>query len=570
VALDKLMTELGPRVATFEYDVFQATLGLRGKVFAGWSYDAYLQVGANDQVETQDGNASTSKIEELTFADDGGEAICGGFNPFGIGSISAACADYITIDDVSNRAAVDQTIFEASLSGPLFTLPAGELRMAFGVFYKKDEYRYGADPEATLKLKDGRLDILGFDPLQDINAADHNTDLYVEASVPLLADRPGVRSLEAVVGYRYSDYASAGGVDAYKGELLYRPVDALLLRGSSQHAVRAPSVFELYLPQLSTFPFSGRDPCAVDSDQRTGPDHEEVRVLCLAQGFPEHLLDTFHDPEESAKGFTGGNPDLDPETADTLTVGVVFTSPLANRWLDRLQVSLDWYRIEIEDAIVTVFAPDFIKRCFNRTFNPEFATSNEWCGMFSRDPGSGAIVDAYEILRNTAGLRTYGLDLQLDWRFDVGPGDLGVNALVSRMYSFERLEAPGLPTTELVGTLGSYFIGTTFPEWKWNCTLSYEWQALTLDARWRYINGTTDVDPRIDPPLRIPDYDYFDLGASYDFNEGALAGLRLRVGVENATDKDPPMVSSWNGGNTDASQYDVLGRRYYVNLRYSF
>ena len=83
VVLDKLMSELGPRVQSFEYDVYQATLGLRGKVFAGWSYDAYLQIGANDQTETQSGNALTSKIEDLTFAPDGGVAICGGFNPFG-------------------------------------------------------------------------------------------------------------------------------------------------------------------------------------------------------------------------------------------------------------------------------------------------------------------------------------------------------------------------------------------------------------------------------------------------------------------------------------------------------
>ena len=194
----------------------------------------------------------TSRIEELTFAPDGGEAICGGFNPFGLGSISAECAAYIAVD-ATNRAGVDQTILEASLSGPLLQLPAGELRAAFGAFYKKDEYFYSADPVATVFLPDGRPDIIGFNASDDIEGEDDNTDLYVEASIPLLADRPGVRSLEAVVGYRYSDYASAGGADAYKAELLYRPVDALRVRSSYQHAVRAPSVFELYLPQLLAF-----------------------------------------------------------------------------------------------------------------------------------------------------------------------------------------------------------------------------------------------------------------------------------------------------------------------------
>jgi iron complex outermembrane recepter protein len=574
VTLAKRLSELGPRIASFEYDVYQATLGVRGQVFDGWSYDAYLQIGANDGTDTQSGNALTSRIEELTFAPDGGEAICGGFNPFGLGSISAECAAYIAVDG-TNRQGVDQTILETSLSGPLLQLPAGELRAAFGVFYKKDEYFYKADPVASVFLPDDRPDIIGFNASDDIEGEDDNTDLYVEASIPLLADRPGVRSLEAVVGYRYSDYASAGGADAYKAELLYRPVDALRLRSSYQRAVRAPSVYELYLPQLPAFLGGERtpiDPCEVGSDQRNGPDQAQVAALCLAQGFPPELLPDYDNPDNDARGFVGGNPDLDPETADTLTAGVVLTSPFANRWLDRLQVSLDWYRIEIEDAIVTVFADEFISRCFDRTFNPAFEVSNQWCGMFSRNPTSGDIVDAFEILRNSEGLRTSGLDLQLDWRFDLGPGELGVNWLVAYLDSFEQLEASGIPPLELAGTAGrdASSLGRSLPEWKWSFSLSYAWQALTLDARWRYIGGMKDADPEVIPEFRIPHYDYFDLGASYDFEEGMLAGLQLRVGAENVTDEDPPIFPSYSQSNTDPSQYEVLGRRYYASLRYSF
>jgi outer membrane receptor protein involved in Fe transport len=251
--------------------------------------------------------------------------------------------------------------------------------------------------------------------------------------------------------------SSAGGADAYKAELLYRPVDALQIRSSYQHAVRVPSVFELYVPQLPTFPYSAGDPCEEGSGQRKGSDRAKDEALCLAQGLPIERLPDYNDPDGFVRGFVGGNPDLDPETADTLTAGIVFTWSSASQWLDRLQLSLDWYRIEIDDAIVTIYASDFIARCFDRTFNPEFVVSNEWCGMFARDTEHGDIVDAYEILRNSAGLRTAGIDLQLDWRFDAGPGEVGVNWLVSHVNSFERLELPGLPITELVGTAGSNF-----------------------------------------------------------------------------------------------------------------
>jgi outer membrane receptor protein involved in Fe transport len=575
VRMIKRLSELGPRVSSFEYEVYQATLGLRGDVFTDWSYDAYLQIGANDQTETQSGNALLSKIEELTRAPDGGVSICGGFDPFGLDSISAECAAYIAFGG-TNRAAVDQTIAEASLTGPLLSLPAGELRAAFGVFYKKDEYRYDGDAIAAVFLPDGRADVQGFNASDDIEGDDDNADLYVEASIPLLADLPGARMLEFVVGYRHSEYASAGGADAYKAELIYQPIEPVRLRGSFQHAVRAPSVYELYLPQLP-FTFGGFfierfDPCEAGSAQRSGPDAAQVEALCLAQGVPAALLADFELPDNDARGFIGGNPDLDPEEADTLTLGVVFTSPFQSPWLDRLQVSLDWYRIEIEDAIVTVFFDEFIDRCFDRTHNPSFEPANRWCGMFSRNPADGDIVDAFEILRNSEGFETAGVDLQLDWRIDLGPGELGLNWLVSYLDSFEQLEAPGIPPRDLAGTAGrsESFIGRSLPEWKWSFGVSYAWQALTLDARWRYIDGMQDADRTLDPVFRIPHYDYIDVGASYDFSYSLLDGLRLRVGIENATDEDPPIFPSYAQSNTDPSQYDVLGRRYYLSLNYRF
>ena len=86
-------------------------------------------------------------------------------------------------------------------------------------------------------------------------------------------------------------------------------------------------------------------------------------------------------------------------------------------------------------------------------------------------------------------------------------------------------------------------------------------------AGWRYVGGMNDACIR---EFRVPHYDSFDLGASFDFDESRLAGLQLRVGLENVTDEDPPIIPCWNSANTEASQYDVLGRRYFVSLRYSF
>jgi outer membrane receptor protein involved in Fe transport len=570
VEVAKRLVELGPRVASNEHDVFQGTIGLRGQVFGDWSYDAYVQAGSYDSTESQSGNALRSRIHELTYAADGGLSACGGLRLFGPDSVSRECADYIAFGG-TNRAGFDQTIAEVSFSGTAASLPAGDLMMALGVMYKRDEYFYRADPIGSVVLDDGIADVVGFSASDDIKGSDHNTDLYVEAAIPVMRETTGVERLEVLLGYRHSEYDSAGGVAAYKVELLYDPVQALTLRSSYQHAVRAPSVFELYHPHLATFydalpPFGVLDPCTAGSDARSGTNSALVEALCIAQGLPAALLPDYETSVGFHSGVYGGNPDLDPETADTLTVGLVLR-PWSERPLwSSMRLSIDWYRIEVEEAIVQASAENYIPLCFDARVNPGFSADNEMCRLFSRDPASGDIVDLRDIYQNIVGFEVSGIDLQFDWSFAAGPGDVGINWLASWMDYFESIEARGLPPVDEVGRLGN-FISGTLPEWKWNLNLSYTWSALSLGGRWRYIDGMRD---REFEDFTVPSFDYFDLFASYVIDEGVLSGLTLRAGIENLTDEDPPLVANPIGANTDPSQYDVLGRRYYVNLTYRF
>jgi len=586
VVFAKRLSELGPRVSNNQYDVYQATVGSSGEIFDGWQYDAYVQVGANDQTDHQTGNVLTSRIEELTFAPDGGVSVCGGFNPFGLGSISRECLDYVAVD-ASNHASVDQTIVEASLSGPLLAMPAGDLRVALGAFYKEDQYQYSASPEASVFLPATdivpfeRPDIQGFSASDDIKGDDHNLDVYVEALVPLLAELRGVESLEAVLGYRLSDYESAGSFDSWKVELLYQPIESIRVRSSYQEAVRAPGVSELYLPQLpaffgfDSFYFPNElEPCEVGSRERSGPDAGRVEALCLEQGVPASLLPGYRKPRDFVQGVAGGNPDLGPEEALTTTLGVVWTARAAHPLLANLQVSLDWYRIDIQNRILEVFFEEFVPNCYDARYNPDFSVDSEWCTPFRRDASTGGIVDVQQLLRNAYDWETDGLDLQLDWRIDFGPGQLGVNWLVAWVDSVTvGVHTGNVSPEELVGTIGNFVsgtfgVGTSLPEWKSNLHLSYAWRDLTMGASWRYIDSMIRLNT--DPVFRVPHVDYFDLNAGYEFSAGLLEGLEMRVGIENVTDRDPPIVPNMQGPNTDSSQYDVLGRRYYASLRYSF
>lgn len=577
--IGKRFSELGPRVSTSEYDVLQVTIGLDGPISDRWRYDAYLQYGENDQRQKQKGNALRSRIYDLTAAPDGGMSACGEFNILIIGGMSDDCVDYISAGG-ENRSGYEQFVAEISATGPVADLPAGELRMAAGLMYKRDEYSYRADPIASVILEDGQPDIIGFNASDDVEGSDYNTDIYVEALIPVLAGIPGAEKLEAVLGYRHSEYDSAGGADSWKAELLYQPVEPLRLRASYQQAVRAPSVFELFQPQLPIEYFSAaglgvQDPCEATSPERAGPDAARVEALCLEQGVPAELLADFEDQDFLLEGVQGGNPDLDPEKADTLTLGFVLSSWSSDPLWSGMQFSVDWYRIEMEDAIEYVYAPTYIPLCFDARTNPNFSASNVWCGFFDRRADDGEIFDFTDILVNIEGYEVSGVDFQFDWRFDAGPGTVGLNALVSWLDSFEVVPPRGLPKEDETGLVGfdvagftTFSVGGARPEWKASTTLRYDWQSLSLAAGWRYIDGMKDRDLELN--YRVPSYDYFDLYATYAFDEGFLDGLKLSGGVENLTDEDPPLLPSSVQANTDPSQYDVLGRRYYLRASYRF
>ena len=416
----KRTTEVGPRTATNDRELFQVTVGARGPITSRWEYDAYVQYGRNARTELQEGLVRLSKFEELTFAPDGGLALCGGFDPFGKGSISPECAQFIATA-ASNEAVTEQAIVEATVNGPVLSLPAGALRSAFGVFHKRDEFTYTVDPSLRdfLPIVPGvigeRPDVVGLGVSADRDGQETNTDIYAELLVPLLRDARGAKRLDLDFGYRHSEYSRAGGADSYKAELLYEPVEPIRVRGSFQHAVRAPSVDELYFPPLSGQPtINPPDPCSASSSERHGPDAARVETLCIAQGLSPSQLSTFEYLPRRVDGVTGGNPDLTPEQADTYSFGVVLRPATDAALWRNLQVTLDWYWIEFTDAIGRWPVDSAVDRCFDAHYNPQYAANNVYCSFFRRSEVTGEIF-ALTLDRNIGGRETSGVDLQLDW-----------------------------------------------------------------------------------------------------------------------------------------------------------
>ncbi len=565
------IAELGPRVSRNDRQLLQLTGGVKGRVFEDWNYDVYVQWGDNDRTEQQTGNASISRFQELVFAPDGGQSVCGDFNPFLVGAISEACARYISVSG-SHQITVRQTLAEASANGPVHTLPAGDLRAAFGVFYQAQDFDFKPDDALSVLLPPvpgvigGRPDVTGFPTAPARQGSQGNQDVYVEVLAPIARDQPGLQSLDADLGYRHSSYRHGGDADSYKAELLYRPTQPVLLRGSYEHAVRAPSIDELFYPQLSNqFEIPIPDPCSYKNGARVEPNKAQVEALCLAQGLPPALLPDYLFNLRRVDGVSGGNPGLQSEKADTYTVGAVLDSPFDSPALKALQLSIDWYKIDLTDAIGRWDSKSAVERCFDPAYNPNFDAGNIYCSFFTRSSTTGEIF-AHIVDSNIGGIQTSGVDLQVDWAMDAGAGRLGANLYVTHVQDWKYSDPSG-GTIEYVGTIGGGGITQALPEWKSLLNLSYQWGAFGTFARWRYIDAMADAKY---PDFRVPSRNYLDLGGSVAIKSGKLHGLTASVGVDNATDTDPPLFPSYSQANTDPSVYDVLGRRYYLSLGYSF
>jgi outer membrane receptor protein involved in Fe transport len=574
----RAFAEVGGRLSENTYETAQVVLGLRGDLgFRGWKWDAYASLGRMEHQESQFGNVSRAAMRQLTFAPDGGVALCGGFDIFGAGQVSPGCAEFIS-RDVKNETELDQQVYEANLTGGLFDLWAGEVKFAAGLQYRKDKIDY--DPDVLLQGPD----IVGFNPAVPIQGSIKSKEAYAELLVPLLDGSDGGMGLELSLGGRVADYNTIGTTTAYKADLLFRPAPGLLLRGGYQRAVRAPNIAELFSPVSLGFSGIGTpgaattagDPCDVRSSFRAGPNAAAVRALCIAQGVPAAIIDSYQQASTQVEILTGGNPNLDEETSDSFTAGIVWAPQVDQRFFRRFQLAVDWYRIELEDVVGNLTVQQIVGACFNTEgTNPTFSNDNFYCQQFQR-LGSGNITNVGANQVNLAAWKTSGIDFQLDHALELsdlglpeGLGRLETNVVVSYLDTFKRQSRPGAPFLENGGTIGADLSGGAYPEWKWTSSFTWNMDPLRIMFRWRHIDSMLDFRnvPVFSPTaVSPPTYNAYDLVGWYQLSER----VTFRAGVNNLTDKEPPLFTSYSNSNTDPSTYDVLGRRYFVGLSAKF
>lgn len=574
--LEKRFYEAGPRQNNRDFLVFQLQAGLSGHINAlDGDWEFYASHGETKITTTSPGSVVKSRLYTLLNASDGGASICeGGYNPFGLTTLSDECKSYLSISP-QQRTTLNQDIVEANLQGHAFNLPAGEVRFAVGASYRGDDYAYRPDSD----IANGT--VIGVPSAQASDGSTHVYEGYAELLLPLIKNKPLIQDLNFDLAYRYSQYNLSGGASTYKADANWTIIESVRLRGGYQRAVRAPNVGELFVAPTSgsasigEIASGGGDPCAANSSARAGANAANIKALCVAQGVPSSLIDTFTNAQNDIEATNVGNTKLKPETAGTYTVGVVLTSPFHNALLSTAQLSVDYYNIAVSDAIGVISGSEALNKCFNLDgSNPTYSADNYYCSLLSRNSSTGKIESVEQPTENLGAFKTRGLDIKADWQAGLGAfglsdedGTIALNAALNYLITYQVQTVKGGSWANYTNTVGSSFNGSvgSLPRLKVSTNLRYSLDGIDIGLRWRHLSQMHSVDKVSDPGATTPDtsaFDVFDLSAGWNITEA----FSVRGGINNILDRDPPVVDGV-AGSTESSTYDILGRVFYVSLK---
>ena len=607
---NKRFSELGFRNADFQNRTWQLLAGVRGDVPGmDINYDVFTSYGRTESLAIQTGNVQHSAVRQLLESPTGSAGSCSGYNIFGQNGISSACAAFIS-PTTKNVLNYTQRQVEADVNGHLFTMPSfgegfggGDVRFAFGADYRSDRAVTIPDAIAASIDQSGTVGstttpynnapgIVGFNAAAPTAGTTDVYEVYGELLVPILKDVPFAKSLNLDLGARFSDYNTIGNTFTYKAEMDWRVFDWLLLRGGFNRAIRAPNIGDLYAPLNQNFPTIGAagstvvtgDPCDINSAYRKGNlglSAAGVRALCVAQGIPTSIVDTYTQINTQSQSTTGGNPNLAEERANTYTGGVVLQPHFSNPLFARLSASIDYYNINIKGTIGSVSLSTELQSCFNANgLNPTYAANNFFCQQFNRDPATGNIGTGLSTNQNLGGLRTSGVDFQVDWGFALAAlpylglsenlGNLNFNFLANWLNDYDVQVLPGTTFQQNRGYIGNF---SALPVWKGLLNASYSVGPIEVGVTERYIADMKDAScvALFSGPCTargVPATFYTDLTGRWKINDT----LELRGGIQNVTNQEPRFFTSGSAsqGNTDASTYDLIGRRYYVAVKARF
>ncbi len=554
------MTER-PRHYTQDLTQFQAVFGFDGTFENGMDWDVYYNTGKRTIVNNNTGQFSavrlTGALGPSADLDGDGNPECYGdindpstliigcvpMNLFaGEGAVTDEMYDWVGVETVDSRVS-RQEILSASVTGSAMELPGGELGWAAGLAYRGENYKQTPDSAKAIGEVTGGTG-------QGTDGSLYAMSYFAEVYAPVFDN--GEQALILTAGVRYDDYNVFGGDTTWQFGVEFQALDSLKLRGTAGTAFRAPDISELYSGLARSAP-SYKDPCDYsDYANNYGGTGTNNAPGCAQEA---NRTDT------QVTSFVGGNDALTPETADTFTAGIVFTPEIGG---NDLSITVDWWSIEMENSISSFGVQYILDECY-------LNGAADQCALISRradaDYTIRQIIDGNV---NVAAQTGSGVDLEVRYGFDVGPGDMELSLLWAHMLEREKTALPGDPVQDLLGqhTNVTSEDGGTYAEDKWNFVARFNTGDFTVSYLAEYVSAIDAAATYNDYTYVVDSVLYHDL--VFDYTLDAMGTTRLTVGITNIGDEPPPYIDPAFNANTDPSTYRVFGMGYFVRISQTF
>ncbi|GAA0313452.1 TonB-dependent receptor [Sphingomonas oligophenolica] len=501
----------------------EGSLGASGHIGGSWSYDAYFDYGAIRQSQGFYNQRIEANFEQAIDAvrDPSGNIVCRvaltnpttackPLNIFGAGNASQAAINYAfaNADQVNLTTTNSLLAAGGSIHGDPFSTWAGKVSVALGVDYREEKQVVNyVDPLSSAGALGSFNNAPGIAGQFDVKEG------FAETVVPIL-DIEHVAKVDLNGAARYSDYSTSGGIWSWKYGGTVRLFDDFLLRGVYSRDIRSPNIKELYSTnyQINSF--------VIDPTR----NNQNTPVVI----------------------FSGGNTALKPEISHTLTIGGTY-SP---HYIPGLHMSLDYYRIDINEAIASLSEQDIVNQCANG--------NTVTCAQITRD-SSGKITTINSTYINLASYKTHGLDIDIAYEtplsrlFPKASGTLRMRSITNYVPSL--IINDGVQIYNRAGDVGD-IISFNVPKWRSTGTISYDSEKLGIDARVRYVGGGNydSLSPIVNN--KISSRTYLDLGSYLKIDK-----FTISANIQNIFDRDPPYVLY------ATPFYDVMGRYFSLSVK---
>jgi iron complex outermembrane recepter protein len=440
--------------------------------------------------------------------------------------------DYVSLDTVDTYTA-EQTTAGFSFSGESFELPGGKLGWAVGYDYWLQEFDYTPDSAKTIGAVTGNVGAGTVGSLK-------NDSVFVELLAPVFDN--GVQSVVLKAGWRYDDWDAFEGDTTWQLGAEFQVVEDLKLRATAGTIFRVPGIFDLFGGLVDSFP-QYSDPCVITGTEVLPAGCAQVGVQLDSQ----------------VNAQVGGNPNLTPETGDTLTAGLVWTPTFGDHGVT---VTVDYWSIELEDGISSLGVQTTLNNCY-------IEQSAGACGLITR-AADYSVLSVRDTQLNVSELTAKGVDSEARWSYDSSIGQLEASVLWAHMLERTNTAFAGEPESDFAGR----YVGSAFAEDKVSYSLSWGWNDLSVTYRGEYISAL-DADTfcncgagNRDDGSYVQEVEsqlYHDLTATY----AAPYNIRVSAGVTNVTNEAPPYLDVGFNANTDPATYREFGRGYYVRLAWA-